>query len=110
MKQWLLRHLAATGVALLSALSLPAQKLTVNPSGVLQAGSTVQVSYSDPSQANTDVTVEIMGGFPIPQIERVTIHLDDAGNGSAAWNVNPFWLYVSFNAPGVNEVTAMILR
>lgn len=95
---------------LILALGLSAQKLTVDPSGVLQAGTSVTVDYSNPSLANTDVTIEICGGFPVASIERVTIHLDDQGKGSGSWTVNGTWLSAGFNAPGVNEVSRLIRR
>ncbi len=110
MNRSMLRQLAAACVAFVFAAGLSAQKLTVNPSGILQAGSTVTINYSNPSLADTDVTIQVQGGFPVPSIEKVVIHLDAQGNGSGTWVVNRNWLTAGFNAPGVNEVMTLISR
>lgn len=110
MSQWLLRQMAASCVALLSALTLPAQRLTVNPSSVLVPGTTVTIDYWNPSLANTDVTIEVQGGFPSPTTERIVMRLDKAGKGRGYWIVNPYWLTAGFNAPGCSEIGCLISR
>lgn len=110
MNRWMLRQLAAAGVAFVFATGLSAQKLTVGPTGMIPAGSAVTLEYSDPSKAGQDIVIEVSGGFPTPSIEKVTIHLDAAGKGRATWNANGAWLTAGFNAPGCNEIVRMIQR
>lgn len=110
-----LRHaLAAFTALVLFAVPVSAQKgnrpsLSVTPD-VLQAGSSTTVTYSNPSMAGQTVVIEVdngmRGGGETMSIE---IDLDENGVGRKNWNV-PLWWGANFNAPGVAEVHAPIMR
>lgn len=90
----------------LSAAMAAAQSLSV-PSGVLAAGSKVEIGYSNPARANGSVVIVMDNGeVPLQRVELV-VHLDGRGNGKVSWIV-PEWWGVSFNADGAREVTRAI--
>lgn len=98
---------ALFGLALLTA-NASAQEMSVNPGNYLQAGSTATITYSDPGRANQQITVTVMGGFPVPTVQEVVIQLDAKGNGTGTWTVEAAWRGAHFNAPGVKEIALPI--
>lgn len=96
------------GLALMAATAT-AQSMRVSPGGVLVAGQTATISYSNPSLANTEVTIEVAGAFPAPAIQTVRIQLDAKGNGTGTWVVAA-WSAATFNGPDVREVALPIRR
>ncbi len=96
------------GLALITATA-EAQSMRVSPGGVLVAGQTATITYSNASLADTDVTIEVTGGFPVPVQQTVRIHLDAKGNGTGSWLVVG-WSSASFNGPDVREVALPIRR
>jgi len=102
------RGFAAVSALFLFAASAAAQVITVNPSTSLTAGSTATISYANASLANQEVTIEISGGFPVPQFQTITIQLDETGKGSGTWTVAR-WRNAFFDAPGALPVTLPIL-
>ena len=101
------RAAMAALVAGLFSVAAAAQATIDVPEG-LTAGQGVTVTYSDPSRSGGSVVLEIdNGGFPIPILVEITIHLDSKGQGSIDWLV-PIWSCASFNAPGAKEVTRAI--
>ena len=85
--------------------------LQVTPDG-LTAGSSAEISFSDPSLANQTVLVEIDdGGVISTRFEYVTVQLDSNGNGSGSWTVpESGWRRANFNAPNSKTVSLRIYR
>ncbi len=100
------RGFAALVGLFLSAAVAPAQTLSVSPSPVLTVGQTATVTYKDPARANTQITVEISGGFPL-QTHLLRITLDGDGKGSGTWTVAD-WVSAYFDAPGVTSLAMPI--
>ncbi|MHC4516123.1 MAG: hypothetical protein ACYS5W_20825 [Planctomycetota bacterium] len=81
----------------------PAQGKLGVPYG-LQAGSTTQVTYSDPSRAGDSVMVEIDNGVA-GEVQVIEIPLDENGNGSVDWDVPAQgWFVAKFNVPDAPDV------
>lgn len=75
---------------------------------VLKAGTSVQVSYSNPGMAGQTVVIDVDNGMRRnTQVSTIEVTLDANGHGSAMWNV-PAWMVANFNAPGVPEVTCAV--
>lgn len=91
----------ALAALLLSSLSpcLVAQTLTVDPGGVIPAGSTATVSYTDASRAGQTIVVTVVGGVP-PTQQEIFITLDAKGKGSAPWTAPANWPSAYFTGPG----------
>lgn len=102
------RFLSSLLVASLFSTVASAQKLTVTPSGVVKAGDTVTISYSNANKAKTDVTVLVMGGFPTVTVIEVRMTLDENGNGTGTWVVDGTWRGATFSAPDASDVTILI--
>lgn len=104
-------HFVARSVAtaLLFAVSVLAQgSISVNP-GVLRAGDSATINYSNPNRAGQVVLIEIDNGSRrTPQTATIEIHLDANGNGSASWAV-PAWMVAKFNAPDAAEVSCPVV-
>ena len=96
------------GLALMAA-TVEAQSMRVSPGGVLVAGQSATISYSNPSLANTEVTIEVATGYPVPTVQNVVIHLDAKGHGTGSWLVAN-WSAASFNGPDVREIALPIRR
>lgn len=109
-----LRSLFLFTVAAALAPGLAAQK-TAQPSlqlssDVLAVGKTVTVVYSNPDKAGETVVVEVDNGMREgTELRSIKLRLDANGVGRAVWDV-PEWWGANFNAPGVAEVHAPILR
>lgn len=99
------RVLLLAAVTSLFGAALSAQKLLVEDR--LTAGSDTVITYSDPGRAGTTITVKVDGGYPPITVE-IQIHLDEHGQGSVTWTV-PDWYSAHFNAPGVTELTRLIM-
>lgn len=91
------------GFVLATAMAVAQASMSVT-SGVLRAGQSVQITYSDPSRAYGLVVVLVEDeGFPIPVTYEVVILLDSRGCGTTNWIV-PECDGLLFNAPGAREV------
>lgn len=93
----------ATILALVAAEGR-AQRISVDPGGVLVGGGSANVSFDDPSKAGQTVVVTASGGFPVVTVLEIVIVLDAKGKGTAPWPVPPSWRRVVFNGPGAAEV------
>ena len=96
------------GIAAFSALAFftaaaSAQVITVTPGVVLTAGDTAKVTYVNVALANTEVTIEISTGFPVPQYQTLKIKLNGLGVGCGDWPVAN-WRSAYFDAPGAATV------
>ena len=108
-----LRNLSAVVAAIaLSSAPVAAQgspSLTIEP-GVLQAGGSAVIVYKNPSLAGRTVVIDVDNGMrKNTEIVTLTVALDANGVGKVDWRV-PGWWGANFNAPGVPEVHAPILR
>lgn len=96
--------------ALLMAVPAASQaSMTVDP-GPLTAGSSAEVTYSNPAKAGEEVEIEIDNGSRRnPEDVTIKIKLDENGNGSYKWVV-PIegWYVANFNAPDVHEVARVV--
>ncbi|MFN3242331.1 MAG: hypothetical protein ACE37K_12545 [Planctomycetota bacterium] len=83
-----------------------AQQLNLGTSGVLQAGETVKIEYSDPSRAGETITITISNGAAAPFDEEVSIDvtLDANGQGTVEWVVDGDWDRAYFYGPGAAEL------
>lgn len=109
----LLRTYLATAVAAFLFAGQPADhqgpSMSVSPIPP-STGSPATVSYSDPSKAGQTITVDVDNGSSRnPETDTIVIELDANGEGSATWQV-PDWGSASFNAPGVPEISTVILN
>lgn len=101
------RRLAVLSALFLFSAAASAQQITVTPGTVLTAGNTAKVTYSNPALANQTVTIEIGGGFPIPEFQTIKIRLDGTGKGSGDWTVAN-WGSACFSGPGAPPVIVPI--
>ena len=93
--------------SLLLASMAMTQQLSLNKSGVLFAGETVRVTYSDASRAGETVTITIGNGEAAPFGEEIEIDvvLDANGEGTATWQVSDNWDVAEFAAPDAPSIT-----
>jgi len=84
-----------------------AQQLTLSESGVLQAGESIKVEYSDPSRAGDTVTITISNGDIDPLYEEVSfdVTLDASGKATIEWTVDGEWDHAVFSGPGASPIT-----
>jgi hypothetical protein len=101
------RGIAAVSTLFLFHAAASAQVLTVTPGVVLTAGDIAKVTYVNVALANQEVTIEVSGGFPIPQFHTIKIQLNALGVGSGEWTVAN-WRNAYFDAPGAAPVTLPI--
>ena len=76
--------------------------MTVTPNGVVTAGTTLRIEYSNTSLAGQHVVVSFTGGDP-PVVQTIEITLDANGNGSGEWTTPADWSKAYINAPDVAE-------
>lgn len=96
------------GVVLATAMVVAQASMSVT-SGLLKVGEAVQITYSDPSRANSVVVVQVDDGrFPVATIYEVVIHLDSKGTGTVSWTV-PDCDMLRFNAPGVRQLSRVVM-
>ncbi len=108
----------ATTLAAALLVAAPIDDMTGGPAGnpsmavnpdPLTAGGSATVTYSDPSQANQSIVVDIDNGMQRgTQTSTLVIELDEHGEGSAVWEVPTTWFLANFNAPNVAEIGCMI--
>ena len=101
------RGFAAVSALFLFAATAAAQVITVDPSTLLTAGDPATITYTNVNLANTEVTIEISGGFPVPEYQTLKIKLDATGKGSGTWIVAN-WCTAYFDAPSAAPVTIPI--
>jgi len=101
------RGIAAFSTLAFFTAAASAQVITVTPGVVLTAGAAAKVTYVNVALANQEVTIEISGGFPIPQFQTLKIKLNASGVGSGDWTVAN-WRNAAFDAPGAAPVVLPI--
>jgi hypothetical protein len=103
-----LRSFVFASIVALVAAEGRAQRIAVDPGGVLVGGGSANVTFDDPSKAGQTVVVTASGGFPVVTVIEIVIVLDAKGKGTASWPVPTNWRGATFNGPGAAEVVRPI--
>jgi hypothetical protein len=96
-----LRPIAALSV-LAFANIVSAQSMSITPGGTVSAGSTITVSYYNPSNPGGTVMIQISHGVNPPVVHTFPVVLNAQGEGSIQWKV-PRVRFVYVGAPGVPQ-------
>lgn len=97
--------------ALFLATAAPAQEGegSLQVPGILYAGTSVTISYSNPEFEGQIIALAIReSSYEDP--EYVLIELNEDGEGQNSWDVPKEWDQAIFNAQGVEQISRMIME